>query len=403
MKCVTNWLLGTVRITVVGAELQRCLNKLAQRKIPFWNLTWSDEFTASFTVPYAMHEQVLKTVSLSMCQIRNTELYGLPVAAKKTRRRVLLPLLILFSIAAAILFTKYIWFFEVQGNENVPAEKIIRQVQKNGVTYGTKGKDINSYEIENRVLSQLRELSFLTVNQSGAKAVIVVREKEPKSDVNNRRNYRHIVADKGGLITDVSVMEGAALAHVGDTVTEGQILISGFVDLEHSYRLCEAIGEVYARTWYTPKLVVPAQCEEKSKIQKEKTVFYLCFGQKRIKISGGSRIFPSSCDKITKTAQFALPGGFLLPISLVRETYCFYTPEPARLDKDGAEEMLAGSAREMITWKMIAGKILKQELRLHEDGDSFVLSGLVECEEMIGRAVPAEIFKGEIIHDGTSN
>ena len=93
----------------------------------------------------------------------------------------------------------------------------------------------------------------------------------------------------------------------------------------------------------------------------------------------------------------------MLPISLVRETYCFYTPEPARLDKDDAEEMLAGSAREMITRKMIAGKILKQELRLHEDGDAFVLSGQLECEEMIGRAVPAEIFKGEIIHDGTSN
>ena len=289
------------------------------------------------------------------------------------------------------------------GNDCVPEEKIIRQVQAAGVRIGCYGKKIQSAKIENTVLSHLPELSFLTINQSGGCAEIVVREKTMSNDISDRRVPQNIVAGKSGLITEISVLDGAALVKSGDIVEKGDILISGLVDLEYKYRVCGASGDVKARTWTESELLTPASYKRKTDESREIRVFYLCFGEKRIKITPGSRIYSNGCGKITKTYPLTLPGGLHLPVMIVKETYTFCELRDTAVSDDEARTLLESAMLRKLQQDMIAGTVKELHCQMEKKDEYYFMHATAETEEMIGRAAAAEIFKGDIQDDGTND
>ena len=58
----------------------------------------------------------------------------------------------------------FIWDFEVSGSETVPAEKILRVLEKQGLRRGSFAYSFRPQDICNRALPELPELAWLTVN-----------------------------------------------------------------------------------------------------------------------------------------------------------------------------------------------------------------------------------------------
>ncbi len=403
MKGITNWLVGYFRLSVTGGDPGWCLNRLTGRGIVFWDIQWTDEFTVSFSVPASLLNETKQAVTDAMCQVESVEERGMWQRYRGLKKRLFLLFFLLLTIVSCMVIPKFVWFYRVTGNDRVPEEKIIRQVQAAGVRVGCYGKKIQSAKIENAVLSNLPELSFLTINQSGGCAEIVVREKTLSDDINNRRVPQNIVAGKSGLITGISVLEGAALVKPGDMVEKGDVLISGLVDLEYKYRVCGASGDVLARTWTEKELLTPASCKRKTEESREIRVFYLCFGQKRIKITPGSRIYPDGCGKITKMYSLGLPGGLYLPVMMVEETYTFYDLRDTAVSEDEARMLLESAMMRQLQQDMLAGTVKELNCQMEEKGEYYFMYAAAETEEMIGRTVAAEIFKGDLQDDGTND
>lgn len=403
MKKITDWLFGYFRITVTGAAPNWYLNRLTKAAIPFWNICWTDEFCVTISVCRRDLDAATKLATASMCQTEAVYERGVPRGIRGLRGRICLLTLLAAAVLAAVIVPRFIWFYEVEGNVSIPSERIIRTAQKCGVGVGTYGKSINPLLVKDMVLSEIPELAWLTVTQSGGKATIVVREKKLPEPVEDRRIPRNVVASRAGLITDISVLEGSAAIQKGDVVTEGQLLISGYMDLEYKYRACGAKGEIYARTWRENEAVTPQKCIEKTYSGKEKTVIFFCFGRKRIKISLGSGIFPTGCDKMTQKHVLTLPGGLTLPIALVKETYTFYDTQEVVVPESYAKTLLQEAAEKDARQDMVAGTIYKIESDLRRENENYRMKTTLECEEMIAHTVEAEIFKGEMQHDGTSD
>lgn len=403
MKKITDWLFGYFRMTVTGAAPNWYLNRLTKAVIPFWDICWADEFTVTISVCRRDLDAVTRLATAAMCQTQAVYERGFPRIIRGLRRRYCLLLLLTASIIAAIIVPRFVWFYEVDGNAAIPSEKIIRTAQKCGVGVGTYGKSIDPLLVKDMVLSEIPELAWLTVTQSGGRATIVVREKRLPEPVEDRRIPRNVVASRAGMITDISVLEGSAAVKKGDVVTEGQLLISGYMDLEYKYRVCGAKGEVYARTWRENVAVTPEKCMEKSYTGKEKSIFSFSFGRKRIKILLGSGILPAGCDKMTQKHVLTLPGGLTLPIAIIKETYTFYDTTEAAVPESYAKSILQEAAVKDARQDMVAGTIAKSESDLNRDQGNYRMKTTLECEEMIAHTVEAEIFKGEMQHDGTSD
>ena len=70
-------------------------------------------------------------------------------------------------MAGAFVIPKFVFFYEVVGNETVPEAQILRELQNLGVGFGTYGPSIRPQELKNRMLLQIPKLQWLTVQQSG--------------------------------------------------------------------------------------------------------------------------------------------------------------------------------------------------------------------------------------------
>lgn len=387
------WIAGTCKVRLNGAEPQQCLNRLSAARVQFWDPFLVDEFSYTVTVYASKLGLIQNLAELSQCSLSIEKQSGFLFQFGGLRRRIPFLCMLLLTIFLCILLHNRVWYFSVEGNTHVPDQKILRAVASCDVGVGTKGKDIVPQQVKDHVLAMIPELSWLTVRQNGCRAIVVVREKQFPTEQVNRKELYDIVAARPGIVDEISVLDGSAVCALGDLVDSGDKLISAYVDLEYKLRAAGARGEVYARTWHTELTKIPLDFAKKIYRDQEKTISYLCFGKKRIKLSRSSGIPALTCDKITQTKPLTLPGGFQLPVTLVRETYRHFDPAFLQMEEEQALVFLKAFAARQVTASMIAGQILSSDDSVICDGKTLTLRAEFACREMIGRKVNAEIFK----------
>ena len=158
-----------------------------------------------------------------------------------------------------------------------------------------------------------------------------------------------IVARASGIITGMDALSGEARFAVGDTVVEGDVLISGSVILDapmYSEREnlgtmeVRAQGQVYARTWRTLTAALPLEAPVKAYTGEEHSRWALTLFGRRIDFFGKSGISFPEYDKISRTWTLTLPGGREMPLALTRETCRAYTLESAPVETEAARALL---------------------------------------------------------------
>ena len=80
------------------------------------------------------------------------------------------------SLSVAVL-SRFLLVVEVTGNERIPSAVILSELQRFGVYPGAYGPSIDTKEICNEMLLAIPELGYLTVQVSGIRAEVAVKEK----------------------------------------------------------------------------------------------------------------------------------------------------------------------------------------------------------------------------------
>lgn len=386
---------GWHRLRVTGASPQWVLGAMAKRRVAFRDFQKKDEFTVELTIPRRSLAAAAQAAKRAMCEMELLQSGGLPVLFSGLRRRPLLPVLMSLAAVAAFVCTRFVWFYSVSGNDRVPAERIVRELEELGVGFGTFGPDIQPQWLKNHMLCRIPELSWLTVTQNGMCAVVTVRERPEEEPVADRRTARNVVAARGGVLTRVSVLEGNALCAAGDVVQEGQLLVSAYTDWGYKTQVSGALAEIYAQTARRVSLTLPQTALEKQYSgAREKTVS-LVLGRKRWKIFGRAGFSGGKCDTMTVTHKIVLPGGYSLPIAIEITTRSDYDTVETTLPQQTAREQLEQLARTQTQQDMIAGTIVDARCTMQSGGGAYRLYAAFRCEEMIARMVDAGIFKDD--------
>ena len=127
---------------------------------------------------------------------------------------------------------------------------------------------------------------------------------------------------------------------------------------------------------------------EKAQIQK----YSLIIGKKRINLYNGSGISYLSCGKMYKETYVTLPGGFVLPISIVEETWIPYVLSDIVVAADMANDTLSDYAEDYLLKQMVAGRILTSNESFTDTNGVFQIEGNYACLEMIGQVRKEEIY-----------
>ena len=392
------WFLqGYVQAELRGASPEWALERLSNARVAFLRVQRIDDFTIALLI---LRKDVLKAEAAAqkaMCELAVVREMGFGKTFGGLWRRRLFALGLVLCAAGAFVIPKFVFFYDVVGNETVPDAEILRALHSLGVGFGTYGPDIQPQALKNKMLLLVPELQWFTVQQSGMCAHVVVRERPEKLAVEERRAPMNVVAAKDGVLTSVSSLEGNCLCAPGQAVTEGQVLISAYTDLEFTTRVSAALGEIYAETLTHKQVVCPDTALFKQPNGKTARRISLLVGEKRWNIFANGGNLEGKCDKITKTHMLTLPGGFEIPVGLEITEFSGYDLVKKPLPEETAQALLIEQLERGVRQDMIAGEILDEALDLTRQTDRYELHASVRCEEMIARMVRASILKEETI------
>ena len=382
--------LGVTRLQVTGASPEWCLQRLAKARVPFHFCGKPDAFTAGIWILRRDEARVTRLVRAAGCECHVEERSGFPAIFGGLQRRLWLPVLLLAAAAAAVIVPKFVFFYTVEGNETVPSAQILRELQELGVGFGTYGPSIKPQELKNQMLLRIPKLQWLTVQQSGMRAVVVVRERPEKEPVLDRRSPVNVVASRAGVLTRVQAEAGNCLCAPGQAVTAGELLVSAYTDFGFKTQVTAARAEIYAETIRRVTCVLPQHRSVKEAKTARRSAVSLLVGRRRITLFGGG-IPEKPCEKETKTYWLTLPGGFSLPLGIAITGIYEYDTRDEILQEASVQQSLLGQIQTRAQRDMIAGTILDSRCRIQTADGCIRLCATLRCEEMIARMQPANL------------
>ena len=305
-------------------------------------------------------------------------------------KRPVLLILLAAAITAAILVPKFVFFYEVEGNEAVPSAQILRELQELGVGFGTYGPSIKPQELKNQMLLRIPKLQWLTVQQSGMCARVVVRERPDKEPVLDRKAPTDVIAARAGVLTRVEAVAGNCLCVPGQAVASGELLVSAYTDFGFKTQVTAARAEIYAETVRQAVCIVPETEQVKERRAAPRYAVSLLVGRRRISLFCAA-VPERSYEKETKTQYFTLPGGFSLPLGIAITRICEYDTREEKLRAQDAEDRLLELVQADALCDMIAGTITGCSVRTERSRGCIRLHASLRCEEMIARMQPASL------------
>lgn len=411
MKKLINLLRGYTEWQITGAFPERMLNLCAQHRLRFWHVRWLDNTTFTFRTVLSDSKKVSELAQKAMCEVKTLARRGMGAAALAVGKRWGFLLGLAVCLTAVSVLSRFLLVVEVSGNETVPDAIILSELQRLGVRPGVYGPNVEVREVANEALMNLPELSYMAINMYGTRAEVLVREAVRQPDLLDEQTPADVVAVTDGIILDIRTDSGQALFQDGDIVAEGEVLISGTMDLQEplysesdlGYLVVRAAGSVRARTWRTLEESIPLNMGTKEYTGAEETLYSLKILWGQLDFFENSSISYGRYDKITCTRMLTVAGREM-PLGLITTTVREYTVTQAPLDVEEAEQRLKQVLQKRLSDLMDAndGIVLRSDVVARIEGDVLTVSLLAECEEEIGRTVelPGETGRVTVGNDG---
>ena len=319
---------------------------------------------------------------------------GLPHFLLKYRYRYGLAVGLVIAVAIIISSRLFIWDIRIKGNGNITESEILSEISKAGLTVGTYIPDLDVDVLQNRILIDSDDISWISVNIKGNVAEVEIREKEsaepaPNTDTSKPAN---LVAKCGGEIVMFEIYRGNVITRVGEQVKAGDILVSGLYDSNVSaFRYTRASGKVLAKTMHNFHVEIPLDYEKKVYTGREFSQKYLIFFSKKIKVSKNSGKSYVSCDTITNIEYYGQVGDVSLPCGIEKVTYMEYEMQPAQRSSDIALELAYMKLEQEINSQLPNAQLLRKMTSVDIKDGKVILDCSVMCIEDIARQLEFEI------------
>ncbi len=383
---VWNYFVGYVVIRVEGLSLEKFINLAISKGILLWGIKriHYTAFTASVSI--AGFRRLHSVTRKVRCHVRIQEKRGFPFVVHRYQHRKMLLIGMFMFVVLLYGFSSFIWTVDVEGLETVSPQRIVDELATLGVRPGMYKRGINILAIENKMRTNIPEVSWFSLEIRGARAIARIAEAVLPPTMVDKSIPANIVAKKDGIIHDMIVLEGEAVIKIGQTVQEGQLLVSGVIDHPNTIgtRYVHAMGQIMARTWYegSVRLLLKEPLRERTGAKVE--LRYMELGN--LKIFYQQEEIPFIHYDLVLREEPFFPKGQFLPVQVVVEEY--YEVIEIQLDKDSeaVKKRMENLAWEDARKKVPAGaKVIDKKLKYDIiEGEEILAVLYVEALEDIG-------------------
>lgn len=407
---------GYIRIRISGKSCDRFFNLCAFHRIRLWDLLPSGEGYEVFLLKkdfFALRPILRK----SHVRLRIVRRCGLPFLLFRCRRRKLSMLGILASFFLLFWLSSHIWNIHIDGNLALTDDILLEYLDQSGIFHGMKKSRVDCKALAASLRREFPSLSWTAVELTGTKLTIHVREGVfSDEDAANMQEsspvfdgFSSLVASKSGTIASIYVRSGLPLVSAGDTVEEGQLLVTGVLpvyddsgEVSH-YRYTAADADIRIRCELSYFDEEPRNIQKKSYTGRtwKRTAFEVLGHPFSISAAFPRSFSADDCmDLICDIHQLRLPENFYLPAFVKTYTAKEYEYQEICLTNEQLLSLLQANLqlfRKNLEEKGV--QIFENNVKIEWTEKSAIASGTLMAEESAVKRVAGSDVKEELPQD----
>lgn len=376
---------GMLVVEFTSASPESALDDIALSEIHLSHVIQKDQLSYQALIRRRDYRKIGSILQKRGDRLRVVRKRGLYWDLKAAIHRPALLAVFFFLLFASLFLPSRVFFVMVEGNTEIPDRLILSAAEDCGICFAASRKHIRSEKVKNALLSEVPQLQWAGINTYGCTAVISVRERVDVEQPAEANIVSNLIAERDGYILSATITNGTSHIHPGETVSKGQLLISGYTDCGLHIRASRAEGEVIAQTNRSIKAVTPSKYASPMEIKKTKYRISLIIGKKRINLWKSSRISDVGCGRMYEEYYLSLPGGFQLPAAIAIDQYRHFKTQEVCISEDNAQLQLQEFSEKYVRSQMIAGQITGKKQILSSSDGLYKLESSYSCTETIGQ------------------
>ena len=322
---------------------------------------------------------------LHLCALKNIEAVllwekGLVPFLKHLLCRPGLALGIMLALFLVYQSFQYVWQIKIEGNDTLSEEQVVEILEEYGFYVGCRYPSLDLHTLCNTLPIGREDIAWISINMMGAVAEVqIIENREKPSDEQPAQGLVNLVAGREGQIVRYELSAGRAMASIGQTVHEGQLLVAGFSDKDTGLYPKIAAGRVYAKVSLYKSVYIPL--EQTKTTVKEEVIL-----EKSINILGKEIIFFKNSrfleEKYVTIDDEYRPSilGIALPLPIHVKRAHVYEEQAYTI---GIEEAKEQAKRQLIKQaQKDGGELLEASFQFIEDdrGVRAMLTALCVCD-----------------------
>lgn len=281
MVKLLRWLWGFVSFSFSNGFIDGFVNDCYEQGINVQSLRRED--TVLYGMCSAKNYKLLHSIAHKNAGvIRITKKHGLLFPLLKLKNRLGLFAGVLLFVVIINFLGGFVWNIQITGNSKISSEDISALLSSNGFHVGSYWKSADKDVLENLILAGFDDCAWVHINQLGSLARVEIKEAAAKPKIVKSKGYANVKAKKDGIIVQTVVYTGWRAVNSGDSVTKGDLLISGIYENEKKKKnyFAHASGICLAQVNEDFHLTVSRQQHEKNYLPEKKYKTVLFFGIK---------------------------------------------------------------------------------------------------------------------------
>ncbi len=365
--------IAALRLELCGTLPESVLNACALRGIELWDMECVDAYTLRLSLRPADRAELEAIAAQSMCDVKLIS-ESAALRRRKTAKKRLWLAVFLFIVSMGLAISSlFVWDIRLEGCGDMSRGELLRALEDCGLYEGCFWPGISADRLSSLMMEKMPKIGRLSLSVSGSRALVTIKARREMPELYSPDEPAYIVAAESGIIRRCAVFDGQSLVDCAQAVTKGEPLVQGSPG---------ARAEIWADTWREAGSVCP-WLREKSPSGPVITRLALKFGKNRLNfyISSGKGL--DLCDKIIKEYTIGAEGLFSLPVSIVVERLCPYTPgEMSPADMEGRQQRLYDALS-----SLIRGEIVEHSFKSSEAHGLSILYLSAQCSENIAERI----------------
>ncbi|MCJ7690473.1 MAG: sporulation protein YqfD [Clostridiaceae bacterium] len=294
---------GVITMEIGSQMPEKFINLLWRNGVVIKNIKKVNITTVILQAKLSDYSEISKVAKLTGTRIKITGRSGFSFFLMKLKNRSALLIGVILFASIIYYLSTFVWNIDINTERYISPYELRNQIKGFGVIPGLRKKNIDIYEIENKLTKNNDEIMWVKVRIEGVKLVVNVIERQSPPIIIMDKTPGDLIANRDGEVVRVFTTEGTAVVTKGNMVQKGDVLVKGEQGKEGSVYSVHAAGEVIAKTFYERKKEVPLNNISRVKTGNIISNLYFKLADKKIYLKN-SLIPYDNYDKIENNDKF---------------------------------------------------------------------------------------------------